>query len=484
VRRTAEADEKQFNQGYLLMQNGGRSRYIENTFWACVDIEVRIHTGSLISIVEDLSPPNVRIQGLELDSLLFDLPLFPLEDACCAACQDPTSSEASGSPCQHYTGTSEPNFSFWTSRHSTNLRADGRSLSSTLSELPPRETCDYFYEDFVESVHPLIPLIHLPTFDLHYRRFWDWYKTWQPGHAPEGVLAENPSFLPLLFTVLFTGSIARLRPDGVGNIINPLETQKKLYYLIPSALAMVGFPYSPSLYSLMAFLLLNSMLIREEESLSSCSFVAVAFRVCQAMGLHKDGTDFGLDEIQVEERRRVWCHLMHLDVMTSIVSGLPLVASSEMFSNTRMIREIRDEYLGKSQDEDAETGAIFDLNYILTAGRYDATSCIRGILLRQFSPRAVTFVCIKNIEERIEALQTRTEKRIERLTIQSQRDYGSPSSVLYSLSEGSSSHPNENSHTRVLWGKDVLHLMVEKAYCLLYQPTMRDANLWKEIRPR
>ena len=40
VRRTMEGNEKQPNQGYLLLQNGGRSRYIENTFWACVDVEV------------------------------------------------------------------------------------------------------------------------------------------------------------------------------------------------------------------------------------------------------------------------------------------------------------------------------------------------------------------------------------------------------------------------------------------------------------
>ena len=430
------------------------------------------------------SPSDGTFQGLELDSLLFDLPLFPLEDTSCSACQNRDNSNASQSPCQHYTGTSEPNFSFWASRRPTALRADGQSLTSILSELPPREACDYFYEDFVGSVHPLIPLIHLPTFDRYYRRFWDWYPAWEPGRVPEGVLAENPSFLPLLFTVLFTGSIAGMRPDVVTNICPLLETQKKLYHLIPAALAMVGFPHSPSMYSLMAFLLLNSMLIREEESLSSCSFVAVAFRVCQAMGLHKDGSDFGLDDIQIEERRRVWCHLMHLDVMTSIVSGLPLVASSEMFSNTRMIGELRDEYLGKLLKKDVDIGPVIDLNYILTAGRYDATSCIRGILLRQFSPQQVTFVSVKNIEDRIKDLQSRTEKRIERLRLQSQRENDSPSSILDSLSSKSSINLDESADSRVLWGRNLLHLMVEKAYCLLYQPTMRDANLWKEIRPR
>lgn len=431
----------------------------------------------------------MSLQGLELDSLLFDLPLFPLEAACCTAGQD-TNYEASYVPCQHFIGTTEPNFSFWASRHPTSLRADTRSLGSTLSDLPSREACDYFYEDFVESVHPLIPLIHLPTFDHQYRRFWDWYKTWTIGDAPQGVLAENPSFLPLLITVLFTGSITRSRPAAAANMYPPietqnLETQKRLYSMIPVALAMVGFPHSPSLYSVMAYLLLNSMLIREEESLSSCSFVAVAFRVCQAMGLHKDGSDFGLDEVQVEERRRVWCHLMHLDVMTSIVSGLPLVASSEMYSSTRMIRELRDEYIGKLQfTEDIDDGAIIDPNYILTAGRYDSTSCIRSILLRQFSPRPVTLVCVKNVEERIEELKTRTEKRIGRLGQLSYNSHSSTSSLLNSMSSSSSSNAGEESNPRVRWGKDLLHLMVEKAYCLLYQPTMRDSNLWAELRAK
>jgi hypothetical protein len=305
------------------------------------------------------------------------------------------------------------------------------------------------------------------------------------GDAPDGVLAETPSFLPLLLTVLFTGSIAHSRPDAVSNMCPPFETQKKLYYMIPVALTMVGFPHSPSLYSLMAFLLLNSMLIREEESLSSCSFVAVAFRVCQAMGLHKDGADFGLDEVQIEERRRIWCHLMHLDVMTSIVSGLPLVASSEMFSNTRMIRELRDEYIGKVQlTEEIDSCSIIDPNYILAAGRYDSTSCIRSILLRQFSPRPVRLVCVKNIEETIEQLQIRTEKRFKRLGLQPQGESDSPSSRLNPFRSATSDNSSEEPNPRVYWGKELLSLMVEKAYCLLYQPTMRDSNLWMELRAR
>jgi hypothetical protein len=167
--------------------------------------------------------------------------LFALEDTCCSASQD-ANSDTSNIPCSHYVGTTEPNFSFWTSRRPKGLRAGGHSHASALSQLPPREACDIFYGGFVSSVHPLIPLIHLPTFDRQYHRFWEWYKTWEAGHAPEGVLAENPSFLPLLVTVLFCGSITQLRPGAVANLIPLLETQKRLYYLIPTALAMVDFP--------------------------------------------------------------------------------------------------------------------------------------------------------------------------------------------------------------------------------------------------
>ncbi|RSH85372.1 hypothetical protein EHS25_004768 [Saitozyma podzolica] len=120
----------------------------------------------------------------------------------------------------------------------------------------------------------------------------------------------------------------------------------KLHDMVPKALAIVGFPFNPSMCSLMAYVLLNSMLIREEAALSSCSFVAVAVRVAQSMGLHRDGSNFDLDPISTEERRSVWWHLLHLDTMTSIVSGLPSIASN-LLSDTHMIGELRDEYISK-----------------------------------------------------------------------------------------------------------------------------------------
>jgi len=40
TRRKFGGEDTHHKHGYLSLQNGGRSRYIENTFWACVDVEV------------------------------------------------------------------------------------------------------------------------------------------------------------------------------------------------------------------------------------------------------------------------------------------------------------------------------------------------------------------------------------------------------------------------------------------------------------
>jgi hypothetical protein len=246
------------------------------------------------------------------------------------------------------------------------------------------------------------------------------------------------------------------------------------------ALTLVGFPHSPSTYSLMAFILSQSILIREEESLGSCSFVAVAFRIAQAMGMHKDGTSFNLDPIQVQERRRIWWQLMHLDVMSSIISGLPLIASSDSYNHTLMIGELKDELISRSGEKSKDIDSVLDLSpgYVLAAGRYDSTSCIRNILLRQFAPQPLD---VNELKISIEALSARLNERMKTLaTIRShavQQDF----SNLSTDANSPLSKPEANLDAFGGWSEDLLKLMVEKAYCTLYQPLMQD-RLWSELR--
>ena len=81
------------------------------------------------------------------------------------------------------------------------------ALPGMLECLPSKATCDMLYRSFVISIHSIMPLIHLPTFAEQYHRFWVWVDE-RSGRGPStGVLAETPSFLPLLFSVLFSGAV-------------------------------------------------------------------------------------------------------------------------------------------------------------------------------------------------------------------------------------------------------------------------------------
>lgn len=45
--------------------------------------------------------------------------------------------------------------------------------------------------------------------------------------------------------------------------------------------------------------------------------IGLALRIATSMGLHRDGSNFGLSPFECEVRRRLWWHLMLIDIRTS-----------------------------------------------------------------------------------------------------------------------------------------------------------------------
>lgn len=58
----------------------------------------------------------------------------------------------------------------------------------------------------------------------------------------------------------------------------------RFHKLTVSAIRLVDFPKSPSLWAFSAFLIVNSTWLREEQPLNCCSFIGLAFRVAQMLG--------------------------------------------------------------------------------------------------------------------------------------------------------------------------------------------------------
>lgn len=70
------------------------------------------------------------------------------------------------------------------------------------------------------------------------------------------------------------------------------------------------------------------------------TLVGLAMRIATSLGLHHDGTDFGLSPYEVEMRRRLWWELRLLDYRASEKCGIP--ASMVVDSTTRMPLNIYD----------------------------------------------------------------------------------------------------------------------------------------------
>lgn len=435
---------------------------------------------------------------MELDELLSKVTIFPFPNSCCSLvpceqfCSPPTtdSENASNAPSKGAAKMTCSNVGSCCNRI--------YSLSQLLDTLPPKDTCDELYQTFLDNIHPIAPLLHLPTFEAQYIRFWHWFLSWDRHKIPSGVLAETPSFLPLLFAVCFAGSFGPntipSSQDSEDGSFSAITTS--LYKSHYHALSLVSFPQSPTIYSLIAYLIAQNLLIREE-SLSSCSFVSVALRIAQAMGLNRDGTYFKLDPIQAEIRRRVWWHIIHTDVMTSFPSGLPPLMVVDNHYDTRMISELKDEYIGSSTNDASESGELqdtkvgglqntvpgintdcrddqtVDIRHVVSIGRYQITTLMRKILRHQFNVLPMSGADIMALKAAVDEQSTETAMRIKQIASIQVYSMGSSQQEL---DPNPSPGKQSNTMTAVAfqgWAQKLLRLLSHKAYCMLYQPLLK-----------
>ena len=362
--------------------------------------------------------------------------------------------------------------------------------------------CDVYYQSFVDSVHSVIPLVHLPSFHQEYVSFWEWRNCTRKTKIDDNITAVYPSFLPLLLAVLYAGSEAsksHTQDFAAGqSMIRHSSTQ--LYKCILNTQSLMEFPRKPTLYSLMAFLISENLKIREEEPLSSCSYISTAIRIAQIMGLHRDGTHFQLDPIEVETRRRVWWHILHTDVMLATIAALPPLIITDRHYDTRMISELKDDYIVYEPNRAVSTqpptsstvegnSDCIDARLVLTIGRYQATNTIRRILRRQLDIEPFLLPdCLelensvedlrRDIQDRIYRLRVLQKQRNQRMAKQDSQEMRSDRSIRLYL-EG---HEDEF----IDWASELLNLMVDKAYCLLYQPFAKDRKgaAWLHVRDK
>jgi hypothetical protein len=185
-----------------------------------------------------------------------------------------------------------------------------------LKTIPTRAVCDFLVTRFFQLMNPCFQLIHQPTFEIEYKRFW-----------------ENPSncelvWMCMLFLMITMALQSYLEEDLPSIFQGNSKKTQELWLQSAEVCGVYGrLTYKPSLINLKCLILwvfVQSDMRTKLNWLEQVSLtVTMAVRMSQAMGLHRDPTFFSLSPFEMEERRRIW-HIVHyMDMAFSIGRGLP-----------------------------------------------------------------------------------------------------------------------------------------------------------------
>lgn len=200
-----------------------------------------------------------------------------------------------------------------------------------IAAVPEKRIADRLLSLWFNSPDPFKPIIHAPTFQDEYRKFW---------HNPE----ETPvMWLGLLFAILSLASSFGLR-DGDPKSQHTQEVLagvNKYHSLAASAAVLADFT-KPKQYTIECLILYAAGLRSNNAFVNVWLMIGLIIRLALRMGYHRDPSHYpAITVFQGEMRRRVWAVISMIDVLISFQLGLPSMVRT-IQSDTQAPRNLLD----------------------------------------------------------------------------------------------------------------------------------------------
>lgn len=198
---------------------------------------------------------------------------------------------------------------------------------------PPADKACYLIKTYEENVAPLLPILHWPTarellMDIVQR-----------GRAADKVIKA------LMFAIYHAAAVS-LPPDEchreLGVARDVLLT--KFRFAVQQAIAEADLLSTQSTVLLQAVVLFLMTVRREDNTRFVWSMTSMVVRIGQYLGLHRDGDQFGLTPFNTEMRRRLWWHILLLDMRSSEEHGTDRQILEGTYS-TKLPSNVNDECL-------------------------------------------------------------------------------------------------------------------------------------------
>ncbi|KAF9638552.1 hypothetical protein BFW01_g9449 [Lasiodiplodia theobromae] len=182
-----------------------------------------------------------------------------------------------------------------------------------LHSLPAKSMADTLLKQYWLAVHPVATAVHRPLFERQYASFW---KDISNGLEPRAslqalVLAAMLSAAVSLSEDTVTTEYGTTKAELVENFKEATE----------AALSRANVVRTTKLETLQAFVMYLIPLCRTEVSRAHSALTAMAIRLAECMGLHRDGARYGIPAVETHVRRLVWYQLCFLDIRVCEASG-------------------------------------------------------------------------------------------------------------------------------------------------------------------
>ncbi len=156
--------------------------------------------------------------------------------------------------------------------------------------MPSREICQPFLENFIHSIHPIVPLCHTLTLRQLYKDFW---ATLPPSYSVEA--------LALILSVLYTGAANSTVID-----VQSCSTLFRFFDKICGAIDFAGYHarnIEASLQILRSYIIMNTFKSSHLAPYSAFRFLPYTIRFAQSLRLHVEKTTG--DPMDREIRRQI-----------------------------------------------------------------------------------------------------------------------------------------------------------------------------------
>lgn len=214
------------------------------------------------------------------------------------------------------------------------------SVDMTLLHPQQPEHVAIYWKVCKENVEPLIKMFHIPT--------------------REPMILDNATHLHslsrpeecIMFAIYFA-AVTSLRNEECQDLFGEARSDLLARYRfgMEQSLARAEFLKTDSVFVVQAFILYLVCLRPNEDPRIIWSLTSLAVRICQGLGLHRDGSHFpNLTPFKQEMRRRLWYHATVLDLRASEDLGSD-PSLYDLMSDVAMPRNLNDSDISHDMKE-------------------------------------------------------------------------------------------------------------------------------------